>query len=77
MTNLCEEISTRICDREAVRRLIIYIELLEKWAPRHNLVRFKNRSELLERHVFEALQGLRLFGSSGSMADIGSGATSY
>ncbi len=68
------EISSRIEDPAAARRLLTYVELLEKWSARHNLVRFSNRRELLRRHIFEATEGLRLLGPRGRLADIGSGA---
>jgi len=74
VTPILEEISARISDPEAARLLVKYVELLEKWSSRHNLVRFSSRRELLERHIFEAAEGARHLNPSGRLADIGSGA---
>ena len=61
-------------DGDARRRLVRYAELLEKWAPRHNLVRYGNRRELVERHLVESLEGRRFVTDPGRLMDIGSGA---
>ena len=39
----------------ALDRLTQYAELLERWAKRHNLVRFSSREELVGRHILDAL----------------------
>ena len=59
---------------EALDRMVRYAELLERWAQRHNLVRFDNRRELVERHLLDALAGRRLLGGGGVLVDVGSGA---
>ncbi len=48
--------------------------LLETWAARHNLVRFSGPRELVERHLLDALAGLRLLEAQGRLLDVGSGA---
>jgi len=61
-------------DGEVRRRLVRYAELLEKWAPRHNLVRYGDRRELVERHLVESLEGRRFVAAPGRLMDVGSGA---
>lgn len=67
-------LADRIVEPAAVERLVIYVELLERWAARHSLVRFKSREELLRRHIFESLEGRKLMADKGVLADLGSGA---
>jgi 16S rRNA (guanine527-N7)-methyltransferase len=55
-------------------RLVRYAELLERWAERHNLVRYVDRRELVERHLLDALAALPLSLARGRLLDIGSGA---
>jgi len=59
---------------EALDRMVRYAELLERWSARHNLIRFDDRIELVERHLVDALTGVRLLEGRGTLADIGSGA---
>lgn len=59
---------------EALERMIRYAKLLETWSARHNLVRFANRRELVERHLQDAMAGARLLAGRGSLLDVGSGA---
>jgi 16S rRNA (guanine527-N7)-methyltransferase len=54
--------------------MVRYGELLETWSERHNLVRFSDRRELVERHLLDALAGERLLDGEGTLLDIGSGA---
>jgi 16S rRNA (guanine527-N7)-methyltransferase len=63
----------RVEDR-AVTGLARYAELLERWSERHNLVHFDNRRELVERHLLDAMEGVRLLKGRGRLIDIGSGA---
>lgn len=58
----------------ALDRLVRYAELVELWSARHNLVRFRDRRELVERHLVDSLAGLRLLGGHGLLLDVGSGA---
>jgi len=58
----------------ALDRMVRYAELLETWSARHNLVSFGDRRELVERHVVDALSGVRLLEGRGTLIDIGSGA---
>jgi 16S rRNA (guanine527-N7)-methyltransferase len=55
-------------------RLALYAGLLERWAARHNLVRFADRRELVERHLVDSLAGAEHMGRRGRLLDIGSGA---
>ncbi len=54
--------------------MVRYAELLESWSARHNLVRFADRRELVERHLLDALAGARLLEGEGTLLDVGSGA---
>ncbi len=63
----------RVEDR-AVAGLARYAELLERWSEKHNLVRFTSRRELVERHLLDAMAGVRLLSGRGCLIDIGSGA---
>ncbi len=58
----------------ALDRLVSYAELLERWASRHSLVRFGSPEELVERHLLDALAGVRWVPAGARLADIGSGA---
>ncbi|NOZ93222.1 MAG: 16S rRNA (guanine(527)-N(7))-methyltransferase RsmG [Acidobacteria bacterium] len=60
---------------ETAERLGAYLELMERWSRTHNLVRFRNREELVVRHVLESLAGLPFLGAErGLLVDVGSGA---
>ncbi len=59
---------------DALERMVRYAELLETWSERHNLVRFSDRRELVERHLLDALAGEHLLAGEGTLIDIGSGA---
>ena len=59
---------------DALERMVIYAELLETWSARHNLVRFSDRRELVERHLLDALSGVCLLTGEGTLLDVGSGA---
>jgi 16S rRNA (guanine527-N7)-methyltransferase len=48
--------------------------LLERWSRRHNLVSWRDREELVRRHLLDALAGRDLLVGSGQLLDIGSGA---
>ena len=54
--------------------MVRYAELLETWSARHNLVSFSHRRELVERHLMDALAGIRLLERKGKLLDVGSGA---
>jgi 16S rRNA (guanine527-N7)-methyltransferase len=58
----------------ALGRLTVYAETLERWAERHNLVRFRDRRELVDRHLVESLEGRRFVTGPGRLLDVGSGA---
>ena len=58
----------------ALDLLVRYAELLERWSTRHNLVRYTNRRELVERHFFDALAASPLPSDGGLLVDVGSGA---
>lgn len=59
---------------EALDRLEAYVGLLEQWSARHSLVRFRDRRDLVERHVLDSLAGLPLVPETGTLLDVGSGA---
>ncbi len=67
-------LSPLVADEAAVERLVRYAVLLERWSRRHSLVRFGDRSELVRRHLAEALEALPRLGGTGSLVDVGSGA---
>lgn len=54
--------------------LVLYAELLEHWSARHNLVRFADRRELVERHILDSLDASPLPLDGGVLLDVGSGA---
>lgn len=57
-----------------LERLVRYAELLERWSRRHNLVSYRDRDELVHRHLVDALAGRELLVGSGCLLDVGSGA---
>ncbi len=62
-------------DPALITPLSVYVELLERWNAAHNLVRVRNREELIERHIVESLRGApHIEGKNGVLADVGSGA---
>ena len=63
-----------VADEAARARLVRYTTLVERWSGRHNLVSYRDREELVRRHVAEALAGLQVMGESGWLVDVGSGA---
>ncbi len=59
---------------EPAARLAHYCALLERWAPRHNLVKFTSRRELVERHILDSLAAEPHLAEKGCLLDVGSGA---
>lgn len=59
---------------DALARLVLYAELLERWSSRHNLVRFSTREELVRRHIADALAAAPYLPGAGTLLDVGSGA---
>jgi 16S rRNA (guanine527-N7)-methyltransferase len=59
---------------EPAERLARFAALLERWAPRHNLVRFSSRRELVDRHILDALAAEPHLSAQGRLLDVGSGA---
>lgn len=59
---------------EGLHRLIRYAVLLERWSCRHSLVSYRDRRELVERHIVDALAARKEFSGSGVLLDVGSGA---
>ena len=55
-------------------RLARYAELVERWSGRHNLVRYADREELVERHIADALAAAPGLDAQGFLLDVGSGA---
>jgi 16S rRNA (guanine527-N7)-methyltransferase len=62
------------CRGETRDRVARYAELLERWSRRHNLVRYRSRQELVERHLVDSLAAAPFLGESGRLLDVGSGA---
>jgi len=61
-------------DGDGLCRLVRYAELVERWSAVHNLVRYRNRRELVERHLVDALAAQELMAPRGRLLDVGSGA---
>jgi 16S rRNA (guanine527-N7)-methyltransferase len=61
-------------DGGELERLVRYAELLERWSRRHNLVSWRDREELVRRHLLDALAGRGLLVETGRLLDVGSGA---
>jgi 16S rRNA (guanine527-N7)-methyltransferase len=60
---------------ESLDRLVRYAELLERWSRRHNLVSWRDREELVQRHLVDALAARDLMAAGrGLLVDVGSGA---
>jgi 16S rRNA (guanine527-N7)-methyltransferase len=59
---------------DGLARLVRYCELLERWSQTHNLVRYRDRGELVERHIEDALAAREVLGRRGVLLDVGSGA---
>ncbi len=56
-------------------RLAAYAALLDRWARVHNLVRYRDEAELVQRHLLDALAGVpHLPEPEGLLIDVGSGA---
>jgi 16S rRNA (guanine527-N7)-methyltransferase len=68
------ELLEDLAEEPALARLVRYAELIERWSAVHNLVKYGDRRELVERHLAEALAGRELMGSEGRLLDVGSGA---
>ena len=58
----------------ALDRLVAYAELVETWSRRHSLIRYRDRRELVERHLLDALAGIDLMSGACRLLDVGSGA---
>ena len=59
---------------DELERLVHYAELVERWSRRHNLVSFRDREELVQRHLVDALAARDLLVGSRVLLDVGSGA---
>ena len=73
MSELIELLGESV-EGQALHRLVRYGELLEQWSGMHNLVRFRSRRELVERHLLESLAVCEHLERRGRLADVGSGA---
>ncbi len=69
-----EDLLAAHAEGEALQRLVQYAGLLERWSARHSLVNFRDRAELVDRHLAEALAGAAHLGARGVLFDVGSGA---
>lgn len=59
--------------RETFERLTVFVQLVEKWNPRINLISKSSIPNIWDRHVADSVQLYRLAPESGSWVDIGSG----
>jgi 16S rRNA (guanine527-N7)-methyltransferase len=55
-------------------RLVGFLQLLERWAAKFNLIASSSRAEVVDRHLLDSLAILRVLGSARAVADFGSGA---
>jgi 16S rRNA (guanine527-N7)-methyltransferase len=69
-----ERLLARHADGTERRRLVRYAELLERWSAAHNLVSWRTREELVERHLADALAARPVLPERGRLLDVGSGA---
>ena len=61
-------------DPDVAARLADYAQLLDRWARVHNLVKFKNAEELVERHLLDSLAAVASLDTArGFLVDVGSG----
>jgi 16S rRNA (guanine527-N7)-methyltransferase len=68
------ELLEDLAEGAALTRLVRYAELIERWSAVHNLVKYRDRRELVERHLAEALAARGLMAPRGRLLDVGSGA---
>ncbi len=61
-------------DRFSLERLERFINLVEAWSSRMNLIAARSREEIVFRHLLDSLAPLALLGDSRVIADFGSGA---
>lgn len=59
---------------EAAETLLAYLDLLERWAARFNLVSARSREEVVDRHLVDSLGVAAVIEGRTSVADVGSGA---
>lgn len=59
--------------RETYDRLAIYVDLVERWNPKINLVSRKSLSEIWTRHILDSVQVFRCAENFSHWVDIGSG----
>lgn len=59
--------------RETLERLKIYVDLVNRWNPKINLVSRSSLEDIWNRHILDSVQVFRCAGPFDSWADIGSG----
>ncbi|MCG6949290.1 MAG: 16S rRNA (guanine(527)-N(7))-methyltransferase RsmG [Acidobacteria bacterium] len=59
---------------DSLIRLVRFAELIEKWSSTHNLVRYANRRELVNRHIVDSLAAAPALAGRHQLLDVGSGA---
>lgn len=59
---------------EAARTLLTYLDLLERWAARFNLVSARSREEVVDRHLVDSFGVAAVVEGRTRIADVGSGA---
>lgn len=60
-------------DATAIRRLLDYVELLERWNAAYNLTAVRDPAEMVTRHLVDSL-AIVPYVSGATLADLGSGA---
>lgn len=59
--------------RETIEQLVQYVDLVERWNPRINLVSRKSLRDIWTRHILDSVQVFQCANVSGHWADLGSG----
>ena len=58
----------------ALRQLIVYLALLERWNRTHNLTAVRAPEQMVTRHLLDSLAALPWFAGADKVLDVGSGA---
>jgi 16S rRNA (guanine527-N7)-methyltransferase len=68
-----EVLGTDLGDEDC-QRLLDFLQLLERWAAKFNLISATSRGEIVDRHLLDSLATLDLVDGATRIADLGSGA---
>ncbi|KIC40922.1 16S rRNA methyltransferase [Ruegeria sp. ANG-S4] len=69
----CRALSDLNVSRETLQRLSKYVDLVQRWNPRINLVSRNSLDEIWTRHVLDSAQVFRCAPSADHWVDLGSG----